>query len=399
VGASLGQQLAVAIGGFLYVAATARFLTVDERGVVALFIVIHTLVGSASTLGIPAACLHFRGRGAGVAVLLRHAIPILLGAGLLGMLVAAWAFVATVRGASSVGGPTTILVLSGIAIIGQTVSSLWTWMLMGDGRFRSAALARGGSALLVGLVVGGLGALGLLTTQLALAVWVAGWAISLLLAIAPLRNSSPQEGGYDPHRSEIIRYGMASFPSSMGGYVTSRADTWILGSLASSSAAGIYSVALSLADLLLYLPRAVGAVLFSEESKGKTDRAMRLALISAGMVVMGGGLLAVAGGPLLALLFGEGYRQGALVVAILALGNVFLSALKLIGNIDAGRGKPGVYSWGTAASSLLLIVGSFALVPLYGMEGAAVASCAAYAGGLGIAIAVRRWKRDLRRGV
>ena len=93
--------------------------------------------------------------------------------------------------------------------------------------------------------------------------------------------------------------------------------------------------------------------------------------------------LVLAAGWLVPLLFGEEFRGAVLVTQILLSGMVFASARRVLADGLKGRGHPGAGTLAELAAWVWLAPALGALVPLWGVNGAAVALSSSYAVSLG----------------
>jgi stage V sporulation protein B len=191
---------------------------------------------------------------------------------------------------------------------------------------------------------------------------------------------------------DSLRYGLKAYFSGLLGFLTLRLDALLVASLAINGvqAAGVYSVATSLAELLLFIPTSIRLSLFPMVSGGSTAQANLLTsaawrhtlLLT---MILGLGLGAV--GPLaIARLYGEGFASALIPLMILLPGVMMLAqSVIFFGDLN-GRGRPGAALVGTLFSLIVTVVLDFVLIPQYGIIGAALASSAAYTVQLVIAV-------------
>jgi O-antigen/teichoic acid export membrane protein len=147
-------------------------------------------------------------------------------------------------------------------------------------------------------------------------------------------------------------------------------------------ATGVYSVATSLAELLLFVPLAIRLSLFPIISAGTTADANRLTPAACRHTLLLTSILAlilVTAGPLaIHRLYGEVYAGAIIPLLLLLPGIILLSQSMIIFSDLSGRGKPGVAVVSTLLSLMLTIILDFVLIPKYGITGAALASSCAY---------------------
>jgi O-antigen/teichoic acid export membrane protein len=111
------------------------------------------------------------------------------------------------------------------------------------------------------------------------------------------------------------------------------------------------------------------------------------ALFATAFCVPAAVVLIIGGRPLLSLMFGGSYAGGAVVMSILALGQILNSAFGCGASLLNMTGHERDCTFALGGGMVLQIVGSFALVPVWGATGAAIA---AVLGVLGSNIALQR---------
>jgi O-antigen/teichoic acid export membrane protein len=164
-------------------------------------------------------------------------------------------------------------------------------------------------------------------------------------------------------------------------YVTAFVDTLILGVFRPESAVGIYSAVMTLARLLLaasaavtyiFLPVAArltgeGDIESIRSSYVTTSRWVLLFTVPMFFVF---GLLP---GNSVTFVFGAPYSTGALSLAVVTVGALISVAFGPVNVTLAGMGNVRPLLFATAVSATANVVLSFALIPTYGLIGAAVA--------------------------
>jgi O-antigen/teichoic acid export membrane protein len=182
----------------------------------------------------------------------------------------------------------------------------------------------------------------------------------------------------------LLRYGVKAYLSSLLGLLSLRLDAMLVASLAVAGihAAGIYSVATNLAELLLFIPVSIRLTLFpmiatssAAEANRLTPAACRHTLLLTCILAL---LLGTVGRYAIQHIYGNAFTEAVTPLLILLPGVVLLSqAIILYGDLN-GRGKPEA----TLASTLLSLVTTVTLdcllIPKYGITGAALASSVAY---------------------
>lgn len=171
-----------------------------------------------------------------------------------------------------------------------------------------------------------------------------------------------------------------------------RLDIILMEKFSNLTEIGIYSIAVSIAQLTWALPQSITTALFSHSANAKDELAFsfkvaklfRVSLVLSVVVVAG---LAALSPLLIPRIYGAEFVGSVRAVYYLLPGVFFLLALKVL-NIDlAGRGKPSASLYATIPSLIINIVTNVVLLPKYGAVGAAIASSASYCvAGVGIMV-------------
>jgi len=167
-----------------------------------------------------------------------------------------------------------------------------------------------------------------------------------------------------------------------------RLDVFFVVAFAGSATLGQYTVAFGMAEILWLLPVTLGEVLFPKLSgldpASNTETAVatcrRLLFIAAIGV-----LVAVGSGRfLIGHLYGSEFLPAVNAFYILAPSVLFYTIHKVLGSSLSSRGMPEVNLYAGAASVLVTIGLDLLLIPRVGIEGAAIASLAAYTTNAGV---------------
>ena len=158
-------------------------------------------------------------------------------------------------------------------------------------------------------------------------------------------------------------------------------DLLLLSNLLNKEELAIFGVCTRIFSLVAFGVAAVYAVTLPDmfESEAQDDRAafhrkVGEANVVATMVSLGLLVLVMIGGPFALLLFGEGFTQGAVPLAILCLALVVRSAMGPASMVLSIHDRP----WASLPAVILgmgtLVAGNFVLVPAFHLVGAAVAA-------------------------
>jgi O-antigen/teichoic acid export membrane protein len=384
------QQIAAAAGNGGFLVVTARLLPAAERGALATYVVVIGVTAGLAAAGWPSASLYFTANGSLPMTILRVMTKSIA---LFSILAGSAAYIGLVAaGIGNLVQPSVLLALivSGIALSVASTGAQWT--VMGLGRFAVAAWARLAASVYLVAVPLALQALGALTLVTSMVAWASAWLLSLavmarvaLPATNPLRDGSRAD--VSPER--VRAYAFRSLPSGLGNYLSARIDQWVVAAMVGLAAAGSYSVALGLVEVLALAPQALAAALFAGEARGDVQTTMRTSVLLPVAIAAAAALaLALIAPVLVPLVFGEEYSAAVAPAQLLAVASVLLAAQRAHGAVLAGRGYPGVNSIASMSMAAVLALSCWFLIPSHGLNGAAVASILSYGIGLLITLMV-----------
>ena len=183
---------------------------------------------------------------------------------------------------------------------------------------------------------------------------------------------------------EQVPYGTKMFLASLFAFLVVRSDVIVLKELSGSRETGVYSVAVSLVDMLYLLPIAVGLVLFPELSAPgdpeKRWRVTRAALLYTGWIIgAGAAVLMIWGDPIIRVLFGSAYLPAYPIVMVLAPAMLFYGLNNIVSIYLAATGLPWFGVWVWIAAFFVNLGLNLLWIPRFGGVGAAWASLVAYA--------------------
>lgn len=239
----------------------------------------------------------------------------------------------------------------------------------------------------------GLAAFGLVTLLVPVLGWgLVGGIIAYICAGAGVlllaTRSVGQEGGKFQPRLErsvlgqTLPFGLRGQAGNLLQFFNYRLDAFIVNFYLGAAGVGIYSVAVALAELLWHLPNAASFVIFpkasastSQEMNRFTPRVFRLVL---GVTFVGALVIALVGRPLIILIFSNTFSASYPPLLALLPGVVLLGGGKVLTSEIAGRGYPEYNSINSGLGLVLTVILDLALIPRYGVLGAAIASSVAY---------------------
>lgn len=383
------SQVALLASGVL----SARMLGPENRGLLALLILIPTLVSEIGGLGLPTALPYFIAKQPErVAATIRAVMrPAVLQAGVgtaihvAAVVVVFWKDLETIAPAAAFSLLLVPLHFSqqyGIAI------------LQGMRRFTSYNLVRlipvvGYSVLLGALLVASAGSL----DSVVMAFVVANLVASVLAIVAArpyisgLENASPVEA------APLFRFALRGFIGAKSPIETYRLDQVLVGVLLTPVALGLYVVALAFTNLPRFIAQSVGMIAYPriaaetsmDEARSMMWRSFWLVAGLSGIVVLG---LEIVVGSLIPLFFGAEFAPAVMAARILLINAFLLSLRRALVEGARGIGYPGAGSAAEAASWVLFIPALFVFGISGGVEGIASALTASSAFSLLVLLAL-----------
>ena len=237
-------------------------------------------------------------------------------------------------------------------------------------------LARGHATLATALMLG-------LSSAL-ISLLLGGWLLQRKVAHLPVRG----EKGHTVGLREIVRVAWPLTVTNLTLFILTQAPLWILGAFRTPEEVAVYGAA-SRAVVLVAMPLTVAnsvlppliAEMYPQGRKRELERTLRTVATVAGIPAF----LALAafilfGGPILGLMFGDNYRGGAPILALLSLAQLV--------NVWSGSGSITLSYTGhqatmmtlTIAGGLFTVLAGLAVVGPYGVGGVAASVAAGIAG-------------------
>jgi O-antigen/teichoic acid export membrane protein len=365
-----------------------RALGVSDKGAFALLMLAPLLGARLSSLGTEAA-LVVRGARVPVSVRIAHSVAIVVLCGAVG--------VAAVLGLQFAGALPGRELVDGWMLLAAALAlplNLATYVL--NGLLRGAGLLRlYDRGLLVGpllqlpavvLLLYGLhwGIEGALLASLgATSATVLYLLFSVRRQMHPGRDLSPDTTRSRPRlHPEILRFGLQEHAGNLAQHLNLRLDLLLVGIFLGPLATGIYTVSIALAEIVWFVPDAVGTVLLPRVALGdpKTARAAtasacRISLGAATLVALS---LAVSGAALIRLLYGAAFLPAWMPLLGLLPGTLLLTVSKVLSKYLSGIGRPSLVARASGYSLVATVLLDLLCIPLWGLMGAAVATTLSY---------------------
>jgi O-antigen/teichoic acid export membrane protein len=224
----------------------------------------------------------------------------------------------------------------------------------------------------------GWGVLGALTASV-----IVTWLLAIAVVVAVARLSGRATEGTPVSYRSLMKYGSRIYPSSITGYFNYRIDVFIIQALmvGQSGQLGLYSIAVTMAELLFYVPDSVTMIFLARVSGSTPAEAdamlPRVARLTVFITCLGAlAIIPVAFVGIHLIL----PRFAPCLPAFLVLlpGVVSIALAKVLTSYIAGRGRPGLVSICGGVALATNIVANLVLIPRLGIVGAATASLISY---------------------
>lgn len=398
IASTTAVQAAGIVASIVNAAVVARVLGADGKGVLAVALLVPGLLNVTTNPGLgPSFAFHAAGRRvhpqqlriqAGAAIAAQATITLSVGTLLV------------VTGAADAWFPGVGRHLLLVAALGAPLElgyQVLGGVMHGEGRIRAlnrVAFVRQVAQVVLTVVVllAGGGVLG------AVGAWLGAVLLSLLL----LRHSQHAPNGAAEDRLDLattralLSYGTRAYAGNLLQFFNYRLDQLILNVIAGPASVGIYTVAVRLAELVWQLPNAIAFALMPR-SAARPATADHLAFAKRAFrwtMAVGFGsavLLAAVGLPTIRIIFSSDFDSAYLPMLALLPGAVALGGAKVLTTDIAGQGYPGRNAVISLIALVVTVSLDLALIPHYGVTGAAVASSIAYGVTFLSALIVHTW--------
>lgn len=277
---------------------------------------------------------------------------------------------------------TTGLVL-GMLYIPLATGTIWTQQsLLLRGRMTAFNLGPVLSAFVLAAGVGLLAISGLLTVTSVIAVWASSVAVTLAVAAGALK-AHPRDVDLRLW-VRTARLGLRYHPGMASFLLLMRVDVLILNAMTDARLVGLYTLAVSVAELINLMTSSVANVLVGRQFSGTDAESVRATALSARINLLVGcalGIGLVVVSPILVpLVYGADFKESVPALMALVPGIVTLAWARGIGAYFVRRDKPllvSLLAFGALAVNVAL---NLLLIPLWGIVGASLASSVAYFG-------------------
>ncbi len=359
----------------------ARVLGPSGRGAYYLAILIPTTLLTLGQLGIPSALVFLAGRGSSLDGLRTTAVAL---AAVLSMacVVPALILIDALRSTVVRGTTETSAILAIVTVPFLFVSMFASALLLGRQAIRTSNLLSLGQSiasvvLLVLLVAAaGWGVDGAVAAYLLVGIGGSVASGVAVFRLAMFRHPSTEL------LWPTVRYGLKIYPGSLASFFSYRADVFLLSLLLGSPReVGLYTLAVSLAELLFYVADSVATAFFPRISAAEKTEADRLVPEVNRTTLLVTGCAAIGLVPLVTVGIGwalPAFHESIAVFFVLLPGIVSLSVSKVLSGYVSGLGHPARVGIVAVSSLAVNLTANLLLIPTMGIVGAAVSSALSY---------------------
>jgi O-antigen/teichoic acid export membrane protein len=374
IATSLSGQVALLVSGVV----AARLLGPEDRGNLALLVLIPMALSQLGNLGLPLALTYqfskdeTTARGA-LGHLARPALA------LTATLVAVHAVIVLALVADREVDVQVAAAISLLVIPADTASLYGLAILQGRRDFAAFNVLR----LLPAVLYSGLAfcafVLGAGSLPLFMLLFVATYAlVGAVTLVTALRRSPPRDDPAAPRSGALLRFGVRGLFGSVSPLETLRLDQAIVGLYLSPAALGLYVVGVAFTNLPRFVAQSIGVVAYphvtAHDDPSRARRSMwRFLLVSIAVSAAVIVPLEILAGWMVPAFFGPAFSPAVPIMQILLVSSLFLSARRVLTDASRGTGQPGLGTVAEIVAWISLVPGIALLAPRFGPEGVAVA--------------------------
>ncbi|GLY80691.1 polysaccharide biosynthesis C-terminal domain-containing protein [Actinoallomurus iriomotensis] len=211
------------------------------------------------------------------------------------------------------------------------------------------------------------------------------WAVSVTVPLAVLVSAArPRLHHWDRSLARrAVDRGLRYHLGLTSLFLLFRADILILDGMTTTAAVGLYSLAVSLAELTRLVTDAIAQIALPRQlgtdDEGAAAATLAVTRLSTIVAVASVASMCLAAPPLIPLVYGTAFAGSVPSLIALAPGLLALGATRPIGAYLLRLDRPMLASSMSVAALLVNVALNLALVPFFGIVGSAVASSIAYA--------------------
>ena len=276
----------------------------------------------------------------------------------------------------------TLILLGLLYILGSFIGNLCTHFFIASERFIKLnyyQISEKGFCLIIILI---LVLLRILTVETYLVVFVVSLLLRIFIMLKSLGLKYKYNFNVDMIRQEIS-FGMVAYLAVLFVFLNYKADQFMIKKMIGVADLGIYSIGVTIAELLFLIPSSVATVLLGrlynvDESNNELNKLTAVTIKYTFYIVL---ILSIFGyilSPLVIFMYGNSYLPAVDVTRILIVGIVFASIGKVGSSYYYKKEKLQIYLIITFVTLLLNIIMNYILIPKMGINGSALASTISY---------------------
>jgi O-antigen/teichoic acid export membrane protein len=389
VGTSLAGQVVILVSGVI----AARLLGPEDRGNLALLILIPLAISQLGSLGVPLAVTYEFSKDVdlGRGTLRNIARPVIIWTAVLVLADAAITAILVLGRDVDVQVAAVFML---VMVPADTMRQYGLAILQGRQDFSAFNTLR----LLPAIAYSAIAVVAFVMDAKGLPLFALSYAGSyfavaaITFAIA-LRRSPPKQVPGASTASAMVRFGMRGLLGTVSPLETLRLDQAIVGVLLAPAALGMYVVGVSFTNLPRFVAQGIGVVAYpqvaAEHDASRAQRSMwrffwLSVLVCTGVVIP----LELAAPRLVPTFFGDAFTPAVGIMQILLVASLFLSARRVLTDASRGFGLPTAGTTAEVASWLALVPCIALLAPRFGASGVAMAFTIAAALSLTVLLAL-----------
>lgn len=180
----------------------------------------------------------------------------------------------------------------------------------------------------------------------------------------------------------ILAYSLTAYIANVFQFLSYRMDFWFVKYYSGSEQLGIYSLAVSLAQMLWLLPQAIATIFLAYSGSGNHDIVVNqtnaLTRIALSVLLAAGTVLFLAIGFIIPFFYGNEFSDAVFLFRLLLVGIIPFSITTIIASYFAGKGKIRINMYGGIIGFIFCLCFDIILIPVYGIKGAAIATVISY---------------------
>ena len=382
VGETYLTQIAVVAIGLANSILVTRLLGPEGRGMFAVAVTLAAIGVQLGNLGLHASNTYKVAQNVGLLpVLVGNSLAVSATAGLAAGVV----FLALQWRADLAPVGDTLLVLTLVAVPLGLGNLLLQNLLIGLQRMRTYNIIDLTTRVLAVLLVAVTALLGIVSPEVIFGLTLTTVTLSSIWAFLRLRAlfAASMRPSW-PVLRQGLGYGLRAYASGLFAFLVLKSDVVLVKYLRGATETGYYSIAVSLADLLLMLPMVVGTVLFprlaaAADLRDRWRLTRRVLVVMAPAIPVALLVTLFATRPLIRLAYGPAFEAAVPAVAWLLPGIGCMAINMVLMNFFGSCGNPAIVVVSPLLALVVNVAANLVVIPSLGFVGASMTSSVAYA--------------------